>query len=79
MSIKYNFFMKDKRLEKLADNIRAERNRKKLTQEQLSEAANVSTSTISLIERNIQVPSIFVVYDIARALEIDINELLKGI
>lgn len=71
--------MKDKRLEILADNIRAERNRRKLSQEKLSENANVSTSTISLIERNKQVPSIFVVYDIAKALDIDINELLKGI
>lgn len=71
--------MKDKRLEKLADNIRAERNRKNLTQDGLSELASISVSSLSLIERNIQTPSIFVVYDIAKALDIDINELLKGV
>lgn len=63
--------MKDKRLEKLADNIRAERNRKNLTQDGLSELASISVSSLSLIERNIQTPSIFVVYDIAKALDID--------
>ena len=71
--------MKDERISILANNIRAERNRKKYTQAMLAEKINVSESTISLIERSIQTPSIFVVLDIANALNIDINDLLKNI
>ena len=63
----------------LADNIRAERNRKNYTQAILAEKVNVSESTISLIERGKQTPSIFLVYDISVALDININELLKNI
>ena len=71
--------MKDTRNLILANNIRAERNRKKYTQAMLAEKINVSESTISLIERSIQTPSVFVVFDIAKALNIDINDLLKDI
>lgn len=74
-----NKTMKDKRNTKLALNIKAERIRKGLTQFMLAEKINVSESTISLIERALQTPSVFVVYDIANVLEIDINELFKGI
>ena len=71
--------MKDTRNTILANNIRAERNRKNFTQAMLAEKINVSESTISLIERSIQTPSIFVVFDIAKVLDIDINDLLKNI
>jgi len=71
--------MKDKRNITLASNIRAERNRAGLTQAELAEKINASDSTISLIERGIQTPSIFVVLDIAKVLKININELLKGL
>ena len=71
--------MKDSRNIVLANNIRAERNRKKLTQAELAEKVNVSESTISLIERSLQTPSVFLVLDIAIVLNININELLKGI
>ena len=71
--------MKDNKLKKLADNLRAERNRKHLSQEGLAEKANLSMQTISQIEREKQVPSIFTTYDIAKALEVDINDLLKGL
>lgn len=67
--------MKDSRNTKLALNIKAERIRKGLTQFMLAEKINVSESTISLIERALQTPSVF----IANVLEIDINELFKGI
>lgn len=79
MSITDNDSMKDTRNTILANNIRAERNRKNFTQAILAEKINVSESTISLIERSIQTPSIFVVYDIAKVLNIDINDLLKNI
>lgn len=71
--------MKKSRNKILALNIKAERNRKELTQFDLAEKINVSESTISLIERGIQTPSVFLVYDIAKVLNIDINDLFKGI
>ena len=71
--------MKDSRNKILASNIKAERNRKGYTQSQLAELIDVSESTISLIERGIQTPSVFIVIDIANVLNIDISDLLKGI
>jgi len=79
LSILDNTSMKDKRNTILADNIRAERNRKKISQATLAEKVNVSESTISLIERGLQTPSVFLVYDIAKVLEININDLLKSV
>lgn len=79
MSRQHNSIMKDRRNSLLALNIKAERNRKNLTQSELAELINMSDSTVSLIERGLQTPSIFVVHDIANALNIDIKELLKNI
>jgi len=70
---------KDKRCATLGFNIKVARFKKRLTQFTLAELVDVSESTISLIERGIQTPSIFLVYDIAKALNIDINELLKEV
>ena len=69
--------MKDERKKILAGNLRAERHRKNISQFQLAEKIGVSESTISLIERGLQSPSIFLVLDIANELSIDIKELLK--
>lgn len=71
--------MKDERNKILARNIKAERYRKGVTQSELAENIEVSDSTISLIERGIQTPSIFLVYDISKFLQIDINDLLKNL
>ncbi|MBQ3311924.1 helix-turn-helix transcriptional regulator [bacterium] len=71
--------MRDDRLRHIANNLRAERNRKNYSQEGLAERANLSSQTIGLIERAEQAPTILTLLDIANALEIDINELLKGI
>ncbi len=60
-------------------NIKAERARKSLTQIELAEKANLSPTSISLIETGSQTPSAFAIYNIAKALGIDINELFKGI
>lgn len=67
----------NKRNKTLGFNIKVERLRKRLTQFTLAELVNVSESTISLVERGLQTPSVFLVYDIARVLNIDINILLK--
>ena len=71
--------MINQRNKMLASNIRAERNRKGYTQFELAEKINVSESSISLIERGLQTPSIFVVLDIAKVLEVNINELLRDL
>ena len=79
MSISIITDMKDERNKILARDIKAERYRKGVTQSELAEKIDVSDSTISLIERGIQTPSIFLVYDISRFLQIDINDLLKNL
>lgn len=79
MSNGYNFFMKDERNRIFARNLKAERYRKGVTQAQLAEMVDVSESTVSLLERGLQTPSVFLVYDISKVLEIDVGELLKNI
>ncbi len=79
LSSKYNLDMKDERNKIFARNLKAERYRKNLTQSELAESINVSESTISLLERGLQTPSVFLVYDIAKTFEIDMNELMKNI
>ena len=71
--------MKDERNKIFARNLKAERYRKGITQAELAEYINVSESTISLLERGLQTPSIFLVYDISKVFEININDLLKNL
>lgn len=71
--------MAEDRLEILANNIRAERMRKRLSQEKLAELIDVNKNTILKIENARQKPSAFIVFDIARALNIPIEELFKNI
>lgn len=72
-------YMKDERNQIFASNLKAERHRKGITQSELAELVDVCDSTISLLERGLQTPSIFLVYDISKVLGIDINDLLKNI
>ena len=71
--------MRDDRLQILGDNIRAERMRKRLSQEKLSELIDVSKDTIRNIENERQTPSAFIVFDIANALEIPMEDLFKNV
>ena len=71
--------MSNSRTQKLASNIRAERHRKGISQEFLSEKINISTRSISAIENGHQIPSVIVVKDIADVLGIDINILLQDV
>ncbi len=71
--------MKDKRMPLLSANIKAERVRKGLTQEKLAELIDMHERSISQIEQAKQIPSAFVVFDIAKALNISLDELFKGI
>ena len=60
-------------------NIKVERMRQQLTQEKLAEASNISIDSLSKIETGKQVPSCLVLYDIAKALGVEIEEFYKGI
>lgn len=71
--------MKTKQAKILGLNIRAERIRKELSQEQLAELVDMSLSSIGFIERGQQNISALNLIAIAKALNIDINELIKGI
>lgn len=71
--------MKDTRNQIFARNLKAERYRRNLTQSKLAELVDVSESTISLLERGLQTPSVFLVYDIAKIFGISIDELMKNI
>lgn len=59
--------------------VRSARRRKKgLTQEKLAAAASVSMETISNVERGSTLPSVDVLFKIARALSLDLDELVKA-
>lgn len=60
-------------------NIKAERNRKDLSQAQLAELVDLSPTSITSIEKGRQIPNAINLYLIAKVLEVDINDLFKGI
>ncbi|MFI3300315.1 MAG: helix-turn-helix transcriptional regulator [Candidatus Gastranaerophilales bacterium] len=67
------------RLRILGLNIKAERTRREISQEQLAEMIDVSRNTIILIETAKINPTIIKMVDIANALNIDIKELLRDV
>lgn len=71
--------MRDERLKVLGDNIRAERMRKRYSQLKLAEMVNISSDSLFKIENAKQTPSAFIIFDIANALGISVDELFKGI
>ena len=71
--------MRDSRLQILGNNIRAERMRKRLSQESLSEIVDISKDSLLKIKNGRQTPSAFIVFDIANALEIPIEDLFKNV
>ncbi len=71
--------MRDERLDILAKNIKAERVRKGLSQLELALEIGVSHNSISQIEQARQVPSAFIIFDIARFLKINVDELFKNV
>jgi len=62
--------------EKLADNIRVLRAKKKFTQTRLAILSGLSVETIGSIERQTTNPTIDVLIAIANALNVDLNTLL---
>ncbi len=76
MSIVNNIYMN---IKALGLNIKAERNRKSLSQAELAEMVDLSQTSITAIEQGKQIPNAINLYLIAKVLEIDINELFKGV
>ena len=66
-------------LKQFGKNVKIERIKKDLTQEQLAEMTNISIPTISLIETGKQNTSILNILEIASALGVDVNTLVEGI
>jgi len=60
---------------KLQNNMKLERARRDLTQEQLAGLVGVTRKTINTIERGVFVPSTLLALRIAHALEVDFKDL----
>ena len=58
-------------------NMRIERVRRGYTQERLAELAEVSTKHITKIENSKATPSIYLMYKIAKALDVSIDTLVS--
>ena len=61
--------------QRIALNMKIERVKKGFTQEKLAELSEVSTKHITKIEKGKVTPSIYLVYKIAKALEVTIDSL----
>lgn len=61
----------------VAETIRIERLRKKLTQQELAEKIGISTKYLNLIENQKSNPSIVVVVQLCLALGLDLSKLLE--
>ena len=61
----------------LAKNMRVERARLNISQFKLAEMADVSLDTINMIERGVGNPKLCTVISIAKALNVDLNTLIK--
>ena len=71
--------MTKERLKTLGLNIKFSRIKKNISQEELAELVNTSRTTISMIETARQNPTILKVIDIAKALNINIEEIIKDV
>ena len=64
---------------KLGRNIKAERVRKDITQEKFAELVDISLSHASKIEQGLTSPTAFVLYKMAKVLNIQMEEFFKGV
>lgn len=67
---------KNETLKILAENIRVERARKKLSQEKLAELSDITPQHLYRIENEKVCPTILVVANIAKSLDVTLNDLL---
>ncbi len=68
---------KEEILQTVADNIRIERLKKKISQEKLAEMAEITQKYLNLIENAKANPSIMIVISVCRALKTDLNSIYK--
>lgn len=68
---------KEEVLQIVADNIRIERLKKKISQEKLAEMSGITQKYLNLIENSKANPSIAIVISVCKALEIDLNTIYK--
>lgn len=71
--------MEDDILIQISNRIKERRREKNITVQELANLANVSKSLISQIENSRTIPSLIVLIDIIKALNIDLNEFFKDI
>lgn len=67
---------KNETLKILAENIRVERARKKISQEKLAELSDITPQHLYRIENEKVCPTILVVANIAKSLGVTLNDLL---
>lgn len=63
-------------IDKISDNIRLERLKKRYSQEKLAEMANITQKYLNLIENKKANPSIVIIVNICLALGVKISELV---
>jgi putative transcriptional regulator len=63
--------------EKLCNNLRELRRSRGLTQQQLSESADVSRKSINAVENGVYIPSTVLALKIAKTLECSVEELFE--
>jgi len=71
--------MEDDILIQISNRIKERRREKNITVQELASLANVSKGLISQIENSRTIPSLMVLIDIIKALEIDLNDFFKDI
>ena len=71
--------MEDDILIQISNRIKERRREKNITVQELASLANVSKGLISQIENSRTIPSLIVLIDIIKALNIDLNEFFKDI
>lgn len=67
---------KESILQKISENIRIERLKKRYSQEKLAEMAGITQKYLNLIENKKANPSIVVIVNLCNSLEIDLNSIL---
>lgn len=71
--------MKDKIKYKLGRNIKIERIRKDITQEQFAELTDMSLSYISKLEQGLTSPTAIVLYKMSKVLNVPMEDFFQGI
>ena len=69
----------NERLKNLGLNIKSERIRKGLSQEELAEKCDISRNSITLIETGKVNPTILKIVDIARVLNVEITKIIEDV